>query len=186
MFILNASLFRIDWSEIPVTIISAVDSPCGGQTIKNNLGEARSEGLELEARYFVTTNLQLSLSAGYIDAEFLDDEIGQQGNRLPLSPEWNGTLGLEYQLDLQGYDAFIRSDYSYKGDHFVDVSGSETVDAYGKWDMRAGVRFDQFSVELYGSNLANSKDVVSIRGFGSDLGFRMVPRTLGIDVSYKF
>ena len=184
--ILNASLFRIDWSEIPVTIISAVDSPCGGQTIKNNLGEARSEGLELEARYFVTTNLQLSLSAGYIDAEFLDDEIGQQGNRLPLSPEWNGTLGLEYQLDLQGYDAFIRSDYSYKGDHFVDVSGSETVDAYGKWDMRAGVRFDQFSVELYGSNLANSKDVVSIRGFGSDLGFRMVPRTLGIDVSYKF
>ena len=131
----------------------------------------------------------LTLSTGYNDTEFMDDTIGQEGDRLPLTPRLNGVLGFEYQYDLAGHEAFVRADYSYRGDFYVNVGGinteTSTVDSYTRFDMRAGVRFEQMSVEIYGTNLADDDAVTTRWGFGTDLGFRMPPRTLGLEVSYR-
>ena len=183
--ILNTSLYRIDWEDIPVTIQSDLESACAGRGIKNNSGEARSQGLEIEGQYLITPGLQVSLSAGYTDAEFLDDSIGEKGQRLPLTPTWNGTLAIEYNWELGGHGAFVRSDYNYRDDFTVGAVAENPVDGHGKWNMRAGISLESFDVEVYGTNLAND-DAVSTRWEFGPNGFRMAPRTIGLNVSYEF
>ena len=181
---LNTSIYHIDWNDIPVTITSPIDGLCAGRIIKNNVGEARSQGVELEMHYNVVPNLQVSFSAGYADTEYLNEGVGTKGDRLPLTPEWNGTLGIEYYLNFGEHQAFIRTDYSYRDDVTVGVSGN-AVDSYGKWDLRSGIAIDAVSIEAYVTNLTNDDAVASRWEIGSN-GFRLKPRTIGLDVSYSF
>ena len=182
---LNTSLYRIDWEDIPVQVIDTSSTCPAFQSVLANSGEARSQGVEVEANYYATSNLQLSLSTSYTDAEFLTDGIGNKGDRLPLSSKWNGTLGIEYSFYVVGYEAFIRSDYSYRSDHIVNAGQTQKVDGYSKWNMRAGITVNQFDIEVYGKNLANNDDFTTVFAFGS-LGFRIPPRVVGLEMRYSF
>lgn len=181
---LNATLYRVDWEGLPIKIFG--DDICGlGVTV--NGGEAQSEGVELETQFYATPNLQLSLSASYMETEFLDDAIAQPGDRLPLSPRVNGVVGVDYSFELAGHDAFIRSDYSYISSFDSALSGNLSVvdaESYGKWNLRAGIEMEQWTLELYGNNLTN-EDAITI-GFNTVSARRLTPRTLGFDIGYTF
>ena len=182
---LNVALYRVDWKDIPVRVFGTSETCFIGLDV--NAGEARSDGLELEARYHHTGNLQFSLALSYMETEFLDDEIGESGDRLPLSPQFNGVIGVNYDFILADLDAFIRSDYSYVGGFDSAVEGTlDIIDAesYGKLDMRAGIEVNQWSFEFYGKNITNEDAITS--GFNTRVGRRMTPRTIGIDVGYRF
>lgn len=182
---LNSALYRINWEEIPIQVFEDSDSCLLFQSLKVNAGEARSQGIELETQFHATHNLQLSLTASYTDTEFLDDGIGEKGDRLPLSPRVNATVGFEYGFELSGYDSFVRADYAYVGGYHNDVAGnSPEMGDYGKLNMRAGVEIDQFSIDIYGNNLTNEDDLAG--GQGTTIGWRVRPRVIGVEVGYQF
>ena len=139
----------------------------------------------MDAQYYATQNLKLSLSAGYNNAEFQDDLTRPKGTRLPMTPKVNGNLALEYNFELAGYSGFIRSDYNYVGSYYTDLDEafSESGD-YGQWNLRAGMEFDQTSVEIYGNNLTNEDSLVGTSAHVTS--WRLPPRLIGMDVSYNF
>ena len=59
------------------------------------------------------------------------------------------------------------------------------AESYGKWDFRLGVHLDQWSLALYGNNLTNEDDV-TIGVTPGFIGYRLSPRTVGVDLAYNF
>ncbi len=175
----NATLYRVDWSEIPVLVRGSCI-----YAVTVNSGEARSQGLELDVRYQLLSSLELSLGAAYTDTEFLDDLIGGNGDRLPWSPEYNGNLGLEYQFSLASHPAFVRTDYAFTGEFFPDIYRQyPAIDAHGQLSLRTGVDLERFSLQIYGKNLVG-KDTVIYQDTGGV--WRLSPREIGLDVKYRF
>jgi len=181
----NASVYQIDWTDIPVLL-----PVCGGLTV--NAGEARSRGVEFETSYHVGNGFLLDLAASYVNAELTksDTVLGQKGDRLPGSPEYTVSLGLEYDFVIGGNDAYVRSDVSYIGGYFFDLQGTgPEMGDYTKIDVTAGVRLGQFNLSLFARNLTNRDNLTSVNSELASLGFsgvRLQPRTVGVRLGYDF
>ncbi len=181
----NTALYRINWKDIPVRVFNTSDACSANFSITVNGGEARSRGLELETQYYVVDNLKIMLAAAYTDTEFLNDNVGGKGERLPLTPEVNGNLAIEYSFDLAGNESFIRSDYTYVGGFYTDVPRNFPKSGdYWQWNLRAGVSFDNFSVEIFGNNLTDEYALMGLQSV--NFGYLLPPRIIGLDIGYRF
>lgn len=65
------------------------------------IGEARSQGIELDIAGQLTNHVSLIGSWAYTDVEVTKDNGGLQGKRLPNAPRYAGSLWLKY--DVTGY-----------------------------------------------------------------------------------
>ena len=180
--VLSAAIYRIEWDGIPITVRGS----CGFGT-SLNAGGALSQGVELETSYSLSNSLRVDFSVAYNDAELDTDAsgLGSKGDRLPLSPRSNASLGLEYTFELAGYDSFFYANYAYVGGYYENLqeTGIEMGD-YDKLSLRAGITINQLDIELYGTNLTESNEFVGSTGpFG---GYRISPRQIGLDFHYKF
>jgi outer membrane receptor protein involved in Fe transport len=184
----NTAIYHTDWDEIPVLVPNTSNQCPGNLGVTANAGQARSRGVEVESRFLATPNLQLIFSSAYMETQFKDDGIGRAGDRLPLTPRFIGSLGIQYDFDWLSHKAFLRSDYSYIGDSLTSVNPAfpEAGD-YGKWNLRAGIEISQFTFEVYGNNLTN-EDALTTSTWGThpDIGWRLPPRVIGIDIGYRF
>ena len=182
----NAAVYRVDWQDIPISIIGS----CGFSTV-GNAGEARSQGVEFETVYQLNQNLRISLGGAYSNAELTENAPGiggVDGDRLPSSPEYSVNLGLQYEFELGGHDSYVSGDYAYVNEFFnkLGETGVKLGD-YGQLNMSAGITFNDFNVELFGHNLTDENalthaDVV----LADDRAYQLRPRTIGLNVGYQF
>lgn len=184
---IDAALFRMDWSDIPVSTIP----PCFFSYL-TNAGEARSEGIELQTSFRLTEALRVDFGGSYVDATLTEDAptLGAAaGARLP-SPKVNANLGLQYEFDIAGHAAFVRVDSIYVGDFYADLRASPNSKAgdYMKLDASARVAIRNLNVDFFARNLTN-EDAFTARGAGpysEFYGYRLRPRTIGMQLSYDF
>ncbi len=197
----SAAAFRIDWQNIQQT----VSLPCGFN-FRNNAGTARSQGVEVETEFRPTEGLQLGLGFGYTDAKIRKSVPGgtfAPGDRIPQVPKYTLALSGDYELPVGAtMTGFLHADYKY-------VSGSpSTVNAirspvtgalaaryrpsYEIVGARAGVRFDDIEIAVFGKNLTNQiaslSDVLSL-GLEAPGRARVSinqPRTIGVELRKKF
>ena len=183
---INTAAYQIDWEGIPILQIFDF---CGATA---NAGEARSRGAEFEMTYHFSQELLVSFSASYVNAELTEDAIAlsaQKGDRLPGSPKYNMSIGVEHDFSLGGHDAYIRSDYSLVGGFYNNLqeAGTEAGD-YGILNVKAGILVDQFEFDLYINNLTNEDALTWIDTEISvfERGNRLRPRSVGFKVGYRF
>ncbi len=193
---LNASVYHIDWTGVPVRVQPTFStSLC---TFTANAGEATSEGMDLQLSFLATPGLRIDMSGGYTDAKLSKDVPAQgwrKGDRLPASPKLNANLGAQYEFDLASHRTFVRADTTYVGDFYGDLLETPGLKAgdYIQVDARAGVAIKKASVELFVHNLTN-EDAYTWRGIGGSAsgavkpfyGYRLQPRTVGIQLTYDF
>ena len=181
----NTSIFRIKWDNLPVAI-QGQSLDCLNFSVINNIGEAQTQGIELETNYQVTDDLVVNLAASYIDTEWKDARPPVEvGERLVYAPRANARLGVQYNFDLRAYPAFIRTDIGYVGEYetYPKASASPQAGDYVNLSLRAGLSIDQWSIALYGANLTNEDSSLV---FDSDTGNRLSPRKIGLEVSFNF
>lgn len=182
----NSAFYHITWDDIPIKVKST--SLACGASVQINAGRAQSQGIELESSYYLTENLQLILAASYMETELLTDNVvtgSKKGDRLPLSPRVNGNISIQYDFNLQGLGSFVRVDYGYVGGYLNEVAATTPMSGdYGKLNIRLGTTFNQLNIELYGNNLTNEDNATAYLYAGR--GYRIPPRTIGLDVGYKF
>jgi len=58
------------------------------------------------------------------------------------------------------------------------------TDAYRNWGARAGMAFERFNVELYGTNLTGENALVGV--YNLNRGWRLEPRMIGVGVDFTF
>ncbi|MEM9259359.1 MAG: TonB-dependent receptor, partial [Bacteroidota bacterium] len=103
---LNLTAFYGTYSDQQLFTILDLTTFAFGQ---ENIGNSRNFGLELESELIVTPGLRVAANLGYLNAEFTDlttrnfftaEEIINDGNKQVVSPQWNGSLGANYAIDL--------------------------------------------------------------------------------------
>ncbi len=182
----NVAAYQIDWTNIPVTFVAC------GQGLVLNAGVARTRGLEFDASYYAENGVSVDLAASYVDAELTGSAeqlggLGQPGDRLPGSPKYTFNVGLQYDFEISGNEAYVRGDYAYIGGFHVDLAQErDELGDYGKLDLNAGIRLDRFDLSLFAHNLTNEDNLTSMSFFFAPRGTRLRPRTVGIRLGYNF
>jgi outer membrane receptor protein involved in Fe transport len=190
---LDASVYHILWRSVPIR--TNAPAPCTFAYVAN-AGEATSDGAEFQASLLVVKGLQLDVGAAFTNAHLSKDAPGllppaYAGDRLPGSPRVNANLSAQYSFNLVGFDTFVRADSSYIGKFYGDLLQSPLTAAgdYTKIDARAGITvIRNLSVEAFVRNLTN-EDAYTWRGLSnvnSVFGYRMRPRTVGVQLEYHF
>ena len=183
---INAAAYYIDWKNIQVD--RALSCTFDYET---NAGKARSTGLELEVKAKPTPDLTIDLAAGYTNAYLVEanEALGSQaGQKVPGAPKFNATLGGEYRYTISGTtDGFARLTAHWTGSSYgtAHVGDSDYQrPAYATVDASVGVNFEKWQVSLFAKNLANNDKVIqrpNVQFFQE--AYRLVPRTIGVNVS---
>ena len=219
----NGSIYYMDFKNTQVS----GNTPTGGFLITRNGGPAESKGLELSMQANLTENWYVNAGYAYTQAELTEgcttdeatdgnndcaipNEQTQDGDRLPGSPEHQGSLRLGYQTILSGglglnatYGLTTQSDVLTKlgdGDDCCRDNG-ESLPGFTVHFVSAGLSDDTWEASLYVDNLFDKYAVTGVREDQSKLAtagpapdftlrryFNNVirPRTYGVDLSFRF
>src|SRR5690606_27813501 len=157
---------------------------------------------EFAAMAMPVEGLTLSFSGAYVDAYLTQntDPIvgGLDGDPLPYVPEWSFSMGGDYEWAVRGdATAWVGGNVGYTGDRTADFDnrapdGSlREVDSYVTVNLRAGVSFGRWSLEVYGKNLLNEEGINDIVAEGvlpnGAVGLGLIrPRTIGVSLGATF
>jgi len=183
----EAAAFDIDWTGLRLDL--TVPAPCAS-TLPFNAGAAESKGFEFALSALLTDRFLMHISASWVSAQLSEDGLlGSAGSRLPGSPEFNASLGLEYGFELGGYSSWVRGDAAYVGDYFNSLE--ETPPRLGDYttiNLTGGIDFDHWSVEVFVINLTDSNASTWANPIWApyDRETRLQPRTIGARLGYSF
>jgi len=192
--VVSADVFRIDWNGVPFGVAAPAQPVGCGLTYNANAGGAKSQGVEFQANFYATPELRVDFGASTIDAALTKDAPvlnAFDGDRLPGSPKVNANFAVQYEFDVAGYEAFVRADSIYVGRFYGDLQESAATEAgnYVKIDLSGRVIVKDLSIDLYVRNLTD-RDEFAFRGTSDTgrplYGFRLRPRTVGVQLSYNF
>lgn len=188
----DASVYYIDWKDIQTGIRP------GFVAYIANAGRAKSQGAELSVEARPLTGLTISAWAAYNKAELTEippsSTLGAtEGSRLPYSSPRSGEISVDQEFDIGASNAtaFVGGSLSYVDERkggFRAV-GRETFPSYTQFDLRAGVRFDAWTVNALVTNVADKRGVLT-GGQDAIAGptyFTFIqPRTYGVNVSFNY
>jgi outer membrane receptor protein involved in Fe transport len=199
---LDASVFHVDWTDIQLLVFDGV---VAGNA---NGGGAESQGAEWSATWTPSDALTIAWSGAYLDAQLTDDTDpivvgGVAGDPLPYAPEWASTLDVTYEWTVFGdATAHAGGAWRYVGEQstgFPGVGGilfgADQIElpSYNLLDLRTGVDFDRFSVELFAKNVTDERAVTQFGGLGTTLpdapngaAVLVRPRTIGVALTANF
>jgi iron complex outermembrane receptor protein len=154
-----------------------------------NADEAEIYGVEFEMAYALTPTLDFLGSIGWTHArltKYSDPVNGQNldGVTAPFVPEFDAVAALDYHLD-NGF--FARLELLALGNvKFDDFNRSEFQEgAYALLNSAVGYRRDNWSVALYGRNLADREYYTNMNP-EVRTGAPGLPREYGVRVGWEF
>jgi iron complex outermembrane receptor protein len=151
-----------------------------------NVPEVRLKGLELEARFAPTRDIQLDASWGltYSDIKKFPDPAAI-GNEAPDISRSTLNVGAQFTPDLGGgFSALLRADYRRIGRTWWDVYNTTVRKPVDLVDVRAGIDKDDWSLTAFATNLFNKKYNAEFSPGG--FVFKARPRIYGVEGSMKF
>jgi iron complex outermembrane receptor protein len=128
----------------------------------------------------------------------LENPYGTIGSPLALSPAFQGNLRVRYEFPIGTYNAFVQGAAARRGSSYsttdrlaLENDGTTHVDyllsGFTTYDMSVGVAKDQWTAQIYGTNITDSRgDVFATyaQRIREDTVIR--PRTVMFRVGYKF
>jgi len=187
----NAAIYKDKWHGVQLGVALA----CGFSGIVN-AGDIDGKGAELEILVQPTPQWRFNLSAAYTQNHFTDVKDGTgfvSGQRLPDSPEKNGSVGAQYNFAIgAGWSAFARGDFVYVGD-VLSQYGTAIVKlgGYGQTNARVGFTHNTLELDVYGDNLTDRRGLSFVGNPAFNPGFGpyqtlIRPREVGAEVRYSF
>jgi len=218
----NIAAYYMEWDKFAVQVEDP--QPNVFQLGFVNLPTAEIPGVEADFVVTLSDAWQLDGAVSWNDAQVSEattlsvtNEGGQSysfqvkdGARLPLTPDWTATVGIEYRSDARWLDAqpYARFDYSYVGESVNSLEGIESVvsgaapqiqDAYQTGDLRFGLESDRWSASIFVNNIWNEYATLFIDNrwgslpgpeFGAWNGGQRLsvlqPLTFGLTLRYDF
>ncbi|MDH5172306.1 MAG: TonB-dependent receptor [Gammaproteobacteria bacterium] len=158
--LLNGSVYYIDWKDIQMANVTEN----GAVPIVTNASKARSTGIELSGQWYITEDLSVMGTYAYIDAQLtedapgvLDGEDAYNGDRLPGTPEHQGSLAVNYGTGLAD-GSQLDFDWSIVGNSNVltkvgERNYGEKLSGYTLSNVSATWSRDAWRVSLYADNV---------------------------------
>jgi outer membrane receptor protein involved in Fe transport len=184
---MNVAAYRIDWTDLQSTL-NINTGGCGIPWVQN-VGAARSEGVDFEAQAQVVDGLVLGLAVGYNKAFYTQPALGPKplngtatifaakGQKLPVRP-WNIQFNARYEFDLNSkMRGYLRGDWTYVPGYRITEFGTvgyspdNSVDTQVQFrnhtnlvNFKAGVLYKDIDLSLFVFNVFESRDGTPIGG----------------------
>ncbi len=195
---LNVAVFHIDWKDIQQDVVL----PSAGFDFETNVGRAKVDGIEIEAKLRAAQGLTLSAGASYTRAVFADDtpSLGtdsngelnvRKGDRVQGVPKYSARLGAEYRFAPMSFgNAFARASGQWTGSShgtFIRSSSDYERPGYFTADASAGIGYERWEFTLFAKNLTNTQTVLQQPSIQSvSEAYYLRPRTIGVTAAYSF
>jgi iron complex outermembrane recepter protein len=183
--------FYTRYEDLQVTQFRTIDN--FGIFETSNAGTANLKGLELEAIFHASENLELTGSYAWLDARYdrFNDVQGRDfsGNRLRQAPEHSANLAARYLWTLERGDLSLRLDYRYQSKSYQEPDNSVTV--FPSYDLLdAKLSFspgdNKWEVSLWAKNLLDEDYITHLYLLGgNDYALFGTPRTVGVSLRYS-
>ncbi|MCK9505298.1 MAG: TonB-dependent receptor [Porticoccaceae bacterium] len=202
---LNGAIFLYDYTNQQVQEI------VGAIGFLRSL-DADVTGAELELLARPISSLTIRGSLGYLDTEYASgqslSDIDVGGNWLPFASKWSASLGGDLTLlQLDTGEVILTAEANYVSKYFYDPFNEDapgfmgvlnqpraedylTGGDYTLVNARLSYETETYSLSVWGKNLSDKKyfpvgyDVTG--AFGNTIYNAGLPRTYGIEASYKF
>ena len=191
---LNMAYFDNEHEDMQISYFTA-DGAAASEVINNS---ADISGLEIETTTLINDSTRLMVNLSTLDSEFTGNKVASDGFLLelvPYSPET--TLYLSLEKDYGNYR--MRLDHSRIGEHPTFPYNSNdpraaltTLASRGTTDFRLLTEpMDNMQLNFWIKNLNNDYHRMSSIPFGPAFGqltlsYFNAPRTIGMDIHYKF
>ncbi|WP_164844045.1 TonB-dependent receptor [Croceicoccus ponticola] len=201
---LNLSAFFNKYNDMQV--VQNITYPSGANSASiANAGKAETKGFELEVTAVPVEGLRLNGAIAYLDAKYKEYDtfvldpgsgglvpISYAGNSLMNSPEWNGSMGVNWKGSVGPGTLNANAQYTYTSSKFTSytnfpverVGSIELVNASLSW----GPDDAGWTIGVWGRNLTDEKyfnQKLSLAGIGT-LASLGAPRTYGAELRYSF
>ena len=139
-FGVDAAVYFIKWDDLQINAVR------NGLGVVDNAAAAQSKGAELTADARADPQLTLVGALGYVDAELSEDAPdlgGFEGDRLPDTPEFTGTLSADYGFEVGGREAFLGTTRAARDRSRLELRrerGQPAVRPAGVHDCRSAYR----------------------------------------------
>lgn len=205
----NIAAYFMEWDDFAVQIEDPQDQVF--QLGYVNLPTAEIKGVESELSFILSDAWQIDATLGWNEAEVSDatvltltDGVNDyeipvtQGARLPLTPEWTASLGIEYRSPgrLLNAQPFARLDLAYVGESVNTLEGIESVvgpgnvttqKAYDTGDFRIGLESEDWTVSLFVDNVWDERANLFLSNrWAVQRQAINRPRTIGLQFRYHF
>ncbi|MBK8068366.1 MAG: TonB-dependent receptor [Rhodanobacteraceae bacterium] len=207
--VLNASLFRYDYSDRQSLQLVPVTTPGGIPQYLVQSTDQTANGVDVEWMWKATQNLTLNLAGAYIDSEFEDGAA--TGSGVDLSgqptgePKWSFAAGANYAWELPSRGSMeLNLQHAYRSEVRcnADSQFQGSCGSYGDFqvgpsqnitNLRLGWTSPdhRYGAALYANNLFDKQYVRSIGGqgvsvLGTPVGTITPPRQWGLEFSARF
>ena len=194
--VLNLAAFELRWRKIQVP----GSLPSGISYVANG-GTARSRGVQFDTSIRAAQGLDIRASASYIDAILTEDAPtanGLDGDRLPLVPQFAGSLRVDYEHDaFAEWDFHIGAGLRHVGKRYsVGLLALEGIptDSYDAVDLNTDLSNKNWTVRLFAKNVTDKRAYLTAFSFpdisgtvvAQNEGIVLQPRTVGVTVDYRF
>ena len=203
---INAAFFYYDYTD--QQFINVV----GVSNFLENAGGSKVVGFESEMLFAVTDKLMVQMGLGILETEYTelslansqtmnndDDMVDLAGNELISAPKISGNISIDYEVfNIDAGYLSLNVNANYQDDQWYSVYNDKTgydnirQQAYALYNGRLswfGVSED-YTIALWGKNLTDERyDSYAINlqaGFGFDYFQQGMPRTYGLEVTYRY
>ena len=194
-FTIDADVYYIKWTNIQ----QVVSLTCG-YPANINAGNARAYGPEVETSMRVTDAFTVSVSGAYTKAEINDPNATAQaagfypGIKIINVPEYSAVIALDYHQPINdNLTGVFHLSSSLVGPSQDQAYYRETLPSHNLVDLKGGVLGNQWGAYLTVTNLTNKLAALTIDNtvfaWQQPTITRVStnqPRTVGIDLTYKF
>jgi outer membrane receptor protein involved in Fe transport len=204
---LNAAMFQSEFDDLQVAAWNGIAFETG------NAAKATTKGLEIDGRWQITDSWMVWGAVAYLNAEYdrfpgATCTASQQmvapggpnfcqqdltGGDLQFSPDWSGTLNLDYILQMGDFELTASLGVDYSADFFtaLDLDPISQQGSYVKVNMRVELAADAgWSVALVGKNLTDEETTMWVNDVpffrGAHFAAYDQSRNFGIQARYEF
>ncbi len=193
----SASAFYIQWQSLQFFNLVAP-----GVFARENVGDARSMGVEVEVTAIPIRGLQLEGSLGINETNYEAFNLKRfnfltntefvtpiGGNRLSNAPRHTLFLAGQYEFSFgKKLKLTARSEVRNMGSYFTDIQNKLEQPTYTVINGHLALVYSRYAITLWGQNLANER-FLAFGNADSSLGFSLrtaMPRTVGVTLQAKF
>jgi len=195
---LGIDAYDIEWHNVQLITYTL------GNSVVQNAGDARIDGLELQATY-ASGPWQFNAAAAYTDARTLQANLQQgiaDGAPLPYSAKDTATLGSRYNFSLAGNEAYAGATWRVSSKRNAGFENDTSdpnfnLPGFGLLDLDTGVTLHNgTSIDFYLRNALNrqvpvgtlnSEAISFLASFGGPMLVQLsTPRTIGMSVNVPF
>ena len=189
----DVSLYYIDWKGLQLNLLAASNN----QTYTTNVSRAKSEGVEVSLEARPARDTSIKAWGSYSNAVLTRNTgsavaFGVKGDRLPYGARWSGRASIDQEFDLAtAMRGHVGATLSYTGKRigtFTSSAARETYSAFTTVDLRAGIKYQDWSLDVFANNVGDKRGVLG-GGLGTFPPFAfsyIQPRTVGVSLARNF